>query len=53
MKRLKKTYLVNKEDLETIDSNEELQEDLFRGESIVEAANNVLDFEAFRHEKIF
>ena len=51
MKRPKKTYLVNEEDLETIDYNEELQEDLFRGESIVEAANKVLDFEAFKKQQ--
>ena len=49
--KMKKSYLVNEEDLETIDYNEELQEDLFRGKSIVEAANKVLDFEAFRREK--
>ena len=53
MKRPKKTYLVNEEDLETIDYNEEPQEHLFRGESIVEAANKVLDFEAFRSENFF
>ena len=51
MKRLKKIYLVNEEDLETIDYNEELQEDLFRGESIVEAANKVLDFKAFKKQQ--
>ena len=41
MKRPKKTYLVNEEDLETIDCNEP-QEDLFQGERIVKAANKVL-----------
>ena len=46
MKRPKKTYLVNEEDLDTIEYNEP-QEDLFRGESIAEAANKVLDFEKF------
>ena len=51
MKRPKKIYLVNEEDLETIDYNEELQEDLFRGESIVEAANKVLDFKAFKKQQ--
>ena len=35
MKRPKKTYLVNEEDLDTIDYNEP-QEDFFRGESILE-----------------
>ena len=48
MKRPIKTYLVNEEDLETIAYNEEPQEDLFRGESVVEAANKVLDFVAFK-----
>ena len=41
MKRPKKTYLVNEEDIETIDYNEP-QEDLFQGESIIIAANNAL-----------
>ena len=50
MKRPKKTYLVNEEDLETIDYNES-QEDLFRGESIVEAENKVLDFKAFKKDQ--
>ena len=43
MKRPKKTNLVNEKDLETIDYNEP-EEDLFKGESIIEAANNVFDF---------
>ena len=47
MKRTKKTYFVNEEDLETTDYNKP-QEDLFWGESIVEAANKVLDFKAFK-----
>ena len=42
MRRPKITYLVNEQDLETTDHNEP-QEDLFRRESIVEAANKVLD----------
>ena len=50
MKRPKKTYLVNEEDLEPIDYNEP-QEDLFRGESIVEAENKVLDFKAFKKDQ--
>ena len=50
MKRPKKTYLVNEEDIETIDYNE-LPEDLFEGESILRAANKVLDFEAFKIEQ--
>ena len=50
MKRPKKTYLVNEEDLDTIDYNEP-QEDLFQGESIVEAANKALDFEKFKKDQ--
>ena len=50
MKRPKKTYLVNEEDLETIDYNEP-QEDLFQGESIVKAANKVLDFKTFKKDQ--
>ena len=49
IKRPKKTYLVNEEDLETLDYNEQ-QKDLFRGESIVEAANKVIDFEALKKD---
>ena len=44
--KTKKMYLVNEEDLNTIDYNEP-QEYLFQGESIIEAANKVLDFEKF------
>ena len=50
MKRPKKTYLANEEDLDSIECNEP-QEDLFRGESIVEAANKVLDFEKFKKDQ--
>ena len=50
MKRPKKTYLVSEKDLETIDYNEP-QDDLFKGKSIVEAANEVLDFEAFKKDQ--
>ena len=42
--------MVNEEDLETTDYNEP-QEDLFRGESIVEAANKELDFKAFKKDQ--
>ena len=42
--------MVNKEDLETTDYNEP-EEDLFRGESIVEAANKMLDFKAFKKDQ--
>ena len=50
MKRPKKTYLLNEEDLDSIEYNEP-QEDLFRGESIVEAANKVLDFEKLKKDQ--
>ena len=46
MKRPKKTYLVGEKDLETIDYDEN-QEDLFKGESIINAVNKVFDFEKF------
>ena len=39
--------MVNEEDLETINYNEP-QEDLFEGESILAAANKVLDFDEFK-----
>ena len=41
---------MNEEDIETIDYNEP-QEDLFAGESIINAANKVLDFEQFKKEQ--
>ena len=50
MKRPKKTYLVNKEDIKIIDYTEP-QEDLFEDESIVNAANKVLDFKQFKTEQ--
>ena len=50
MKRPKKTYLVNEEDLETI-NYEEPQEDLFKRESVIKAANKVLDFDAFEKDQ--
>ena len=50
MRRPKITYLVNEQDLETTDHNEP-QEDLFRRESIVEAANKVLDLEASKNDQ--
>ena len=50
MKRPKKTYIVNEEDIKTIDYNE-LPDDLLEGESILKAANKVLDFEAFKKEQ--
>ena len=50
MKRPKKTYLVNEEDLETLEYKKP-EEDLFRGESIVESENKVLDFETFKKDQ--
>ena len=50
MKIPKKMYLVNEEDVETIDYNEP-QQDLFEGENIVKAANKVLDYEAFKRDQ--
>ena len=41
LKKPKKTFLLNEEDLETITYDEPEEEDLFRGESILEAANKV------------
>ena len=49
MKKTKKTYLVNEEDLETIDYSE--PEDLFQGESILNATNKVLDFNEFKKQQ--
>ena len=50
MKRPKKTYLVNEEDIKTIDYTEP-KEDLFAGESIVDAANKVLNFKQLKKEQ--
>ena len=44
--KTKKSYLVNEEDIDTIDYSE--SEDLFQGESILNAANRVLDFNEFK-----
>ena len=46
MKRPKKTYLVDEKNLEIIDYDD-TQEDLFKGESIINAVHNVFDFEKF------
>ena len=51
LKKPKKTYLVNEEDLETIRYGDEPQEDLFKGESVLEAANKVLDFDEFKKQQ--
>ena len=49
MKKTKKTYSVNEEDLGTIGYSE--REDLFQGESILNAANKVLDFNEFKKQQ--
>ena len=41
---------MKEEDLETI-SYDEPQEDLFAGESIIAAANKVIDFDEFKQEQ--
>ena len=51
LKKSKKTFLLNEEELETIEYDDEPQEDLFRRESILEAANKALDFEAFKKQQ--
>ena len=50
MKRPKKTYLVNEKDLEAIDYNE-LQENLFKDDSIINLVNKVFDFEKFTKDQ--
>ena len=50
MKIPKKTYLIDEEDVETIDYNEP-QEDLFESESIAKAANKVLNYEEFKRDQ--
>ena len=47
---LKNTKLVNENDLATIDYTEQ-QEDIFAGESILNAANRVFDFNKFKKEQ--
>ena len=49
LKKPKKTYLVNEENLETINYDEP-QEDLLEGKSILAATNKVLDFDKFKRE---
>ena len=51
LKKPKETFSVNEEDLEMIAYDDEPQEDIFRGEIILEAANRVLDFEAFKKQQ--
>ena len=51
MKRPKITFLLNEEDFETIAYENEPQENLFKKESILKAANKVLDFEEFKKQQ--
>ena len=50
LKKPKKTYLVEEKDVETIDYTEP-QEDIFAGESILNAANKVLNLKQFKKEQ--
>ena len=50
LKKPKKTYLVEEKDIETIDYTEP-QENIFAGESILNAANKVLNFKQFKKEQ--
>ena len=50
-KTSKQIFLVNGEALKTIVYDEPEEEDLFRGESILEAANKVLDFGEFKKQQ--
>ena len=51
LKKPKKTFLVNEEDLETIVYDPEEQEDLFMGGSILAAANKVFNFDEFKKQQ--
>ena len=46
-----KNIFNNEEDLETIAYDDEPQEDLFKKESILKAANKVLEFEEFKKQQ--
>ena len=50
LKKPKKTYLVNEEDLET-EMYDETQQDLFEGESVLAAANKVFDFKKCQQDQ--
>ena len=50
LKKPKKSYLIEEKDIETIDYTEP-QEDVFAGESILNAANKVLNFKQFKKEQ--
>ena len=42
---------MNGEDLETIEYDDEPQKDLFKGESVLEAANKASDFDEFKEQQ--
>ena len=46
LKKPKKTYLVNEEDLDT-EMHDKRQQDLFEGENVLVATNKVFDFKKF------
>ena len=50
LKKPKKTYLGYEKDIKTIEYIEP-QEDIFAGESLLNAANKVLDFKQFQNEQ--
>ena len=50
LKKPRKTYLVNKEDLDTV-MYVEPQQDLFESESVLAAANKVFDFKKFQQNQ--
>ena len=50
LKKPKKTYLVNEEDLEK-EMYDEPQQDLFDGESVLATANKVFDFKKFQQNQ--
>ena len=50
LKKSKKTYLVNEEDLDT-ETYDESQQDLFESERVLAAANKVFDFKKFQQNQ--
>ena len=53
LKKPKRTYLVSEKDIEKIDYNSTDEEDIYAGESIVNAANKVFDYNKFKEEGSF
>ena len=50
LKKPKRTYLVSEKDIETIDYNSTDEEDIYAGESIVNAANKVFSYNKFKED---